>query len=112
MNYVGELVISRTRIAQLSIEQKLSELSSAIANMGNITSDIQEIVMKLRMVPIEQVFNRFPRLVRDISKDLKKDLNLVITGQDTEIDRIVVDEIGDPLVHLIRNSLDHGLRNT
>lgn len=109
MNLVGELVISKTRISQLSHEEKLAELNTTIELMGNITSDIQEIVMKLRMVPIEQVFNRFPRLVRDISKDLDKDVNLVITGKDTEIDRVVIDEIGDPLVHLIRNSLDHGL---
>jgi two-component system chemotaxis sensor kinase CheA len=109
MNLVGELVISRTRIVQYSNEVKSTELSSLVGLMGNITSDIQEIVMKLRMVPIEQVFNRFPRLVRDISKELGKDINLIITGKDTEIDRVVVDEIGDPLVHLIRNSLDHGL---
>lgn len=111
MNLVGELVINRTRIAQLSSEQKMTDLTSAISMMGTITSDIQEIVMKLRMVPIEQVFNRFPRLVRDISKELKKDINLKITGKDTEIDRVVIDEIGDPLVHLIRNSLDHGLES-
>lgn len=112
MNLVGELVISKTRISQLSQEKKLNELNTTIELMGNITGDIQEIVMKLRMVPIEQVFNRFPRLVRDISKELKKDVNLVITGKDTEIDRVVIDEIGDPLVHLIRNSLDHGLETT
>jgi len=109
MNLVGELVISRTRIVQFSNELRSNELSSLVGLMGNITSDIQEIVMKLRMVPIEQVFNRFPRLVRDISKELGKDINLKIIGKDTEIDRVVVDEIGDPMVHLIRNSLDHGL---
>lgn len=112
MNLVGELVISKTRISQLSQEQKLTELNTTIERMSNITGDIQEIVMKLRMVPIEQVFNRFPRLVRDISKALDKDINLIITGKDTEIDRVVIDEIGDPLVHLIRNSLDHGLETT
>ncbi|MEI7473838.1 MAG: chemotaxis protein CheA [bacterium] len=111
MNLVGELVISRTRIAQISNELKENDLSSAISSMGNITTDIQEIVMKLRMVSIEQVFNRFPRLVRDLSKELKKEVNLKITGKETEIDRVVIDEIGDPLVHLIRNSLDHGLEN-
>ncbi len=109
MNLVGELVINRTRISELSTDLNVNELSSAIGLMGNITTDIQEIVMKLRMVQIEQVFNRFPRLVRDISKSQNKDINLKITGKETEIDRVVVDEIGDPLVHLIRNSLDHGL---
>jgi len=109
MNLVGELVISRTRIVQYSNEVRSDELSSLVGLMGGITTDIQEIVMKLRMVPIDQVFNRFPRLVRDISRELGKDINLKITGKDTEIDRVVVDEIGDPLVHLIRNSLDHGL---
>lgn len=111
MNLVGELVINRTRISQLAEEEKLNELISTIGLMGNITGDLQEIVMKLRMVPIEQVFNRFPRLVRDLSKKLNKDINLKIEGKDTEIDRIVIDEIGDPLIHLIRNSLDHGLES-
>ncbi len=109
MNLVGELVISKTRISQLSSENKAGELSQSIEIMEGITGNIQEIVMKLRMVPIEQVFNRFPRLVRDLSKDLRKEINLKISGKDTEIDRAVIDEIGDPLIHLIRNSIDHGL---
>ncbi len=111
MNLVGELVISRTRINQISGQLKDAELVSSVGLMGNITTDIQEIVMKLRMVPMEQVFNRFPRLVRDLAKDLNKEVNLKITGKDTEIDRVVVDEIGDPMVHLIRNSMDHGLES-
>ncbi len=111
MNLVGELVISRTRINQISGQLKDTELVSSVGLMGNITTDIQEIVMKLRMVPMEQVFNRFPRLVRDLAKDLNKEVNLKITGKDTEIDRVVIDEIGDPMVHLIRNSMDHGLEN-
>jgi two-component system chemotaxis sensor kinase CheA len=109
MNLVGELVINRTRISELSNNLKIDDLSASVSLMGNITTDLQEIVMKLRMVPIEQVFNRFPRLVRDISKTFGKEINLIITGKETEIDRIVIDEISDPLVHLIRNSLDHGL---
>jgi len=109
MNLVGELVISKTRISQLSSENKMAELAQSIEVMEGITGNIQEIVMKLRMVPIEQVFNRFPRLVRDLSKDLRKEINLKISGKDTEIDRAVIDEIGDPLIHLIRNSIDHGL---
>ena len=109
MDLVGELIISKTRINQISSDLKVDVLASATESMGHITSDIQEIVMKLRMVTIEQVFNRFPRFVRDISKELGKEVNLKIVGKDTEMDRIVIDEIGDPLVHLIRNSLDHGL---
>lgn len=111
MNLVGEFVINRTRIAQLAQETQNQELASAIKGMGHITTDLQEIVMKLRMVPIDQVFNRFPRLVRDISKNLNKEINLEINGKETEIDRVVVDEIGDPLMHLIRNSLDHGIES-
>ncbi len=109
MNLVGELVINKTRIFQLAKELNDSELSGATSLMENITGEIQEIVMQLRMVQIEQVFNRFPRLVRDISKNLNKNVSLVLKGKDIEIDRAVIDEIGDPLVHLIRNSLDHGL---
>lgn len=109
MNLVGELVINKTRIYELSSNLENQNLVNAVGFMESITGEVQEIVMKLRMVTIDQVFNRFPRLVRDISKNLKKDVNLVINGKDIEIDRAVVDEIGDPLVHLIRNSLDHGL---
>lgn len=109
MNLVGELVINKTRIYELSKGIGSSDLINSVSFMENITGEIQEIVMKLRMVQVDQVFNRFPRLVRDISKNLKKEVNLVIKGKEIEIDRGVVDEIGDPLVHLIRNSLDHGL---
>lgn len=109
MNLVGELVINRTRLAQLSRERDFINLSSVIDLMGNITTDIQETVMELRMVPIEQVFNRFPRLVRDLSKTLHKNIELKLTGKETEIDRIVIEEIGDPLIHLLRNSMDHGI---
>lgn len=108
MNLVGELVINRTRVDQVTIDKEYNALPNAINTMGRVIGDIQEIVMKLRMVPIENVFNRFPRLVRDITKDMGKSVNLVMKGQDTELDRVVVEEMGDPLVHLIRNSLDHG----
>ncbi|MEI8388385.1 MAG: chemotaxis protein CheA [bacterium] len=109
MNLVGELVINKTRIFELSKDLESNDLINSVGFMENITGEIQEIVMKLRMVQVDQVFNRFPRLVRDIAKNLKKEVNLVIKGKEIEIDRAVVDEIGDPLVHLIRNSLDHGL---
>lgn len=109
MNLVGELVINKTRIFELSNSLDNDDLINSVGFMESITGEVQEIVMKLRMVPVDQVFNRFPRLVRDISKNLNKDVNLVIKGKEIEIDRAVVDEIGDPLVHLIRNSLDHGI---
>ena len=109
MNLVGELVINKTRVEQLAYDRNYSSLSSALNVVGSVTNDIQEIVMKLRMVPVENIFNRFPRLVRDISKDLGKKVNLKIDGQDTEMDRAVIEDLGDPLVHLIRNSVDHGL---
>lgn len=109
VNLVGELVINKTRISQLSSEIGNSDLSEVTTSVETITGEIQEIVMKLRMVPIEQVFSRFPRLVRDISKNMDKDVNFVIKGQEIEIDRAIVDEIADPLVHLIRNAMDHGL---
>lgn len=109
MNLVGELVINRTRVEQLAYDKQYNSLNSALNVVGSVTNDIQEIVMKLRMVPIENIFNRFPRLVRDISKDLGKNVELKIDGHDTEMDRAVIDDLGDPLVHLVRNSLDHGL---
>ncbi len=109
MDLVGELVINRTRVEELSGSYGLDDLSSVVDIMGNITTEIQETVMQLRMVPIEQVFSRFPRLVRDLSKNLNKDIELKMVGMDTEIDRLVIEEIGDPLIHLVRNSLDHGI---
>ena len=77
--------------------------------MDRVTTDLQNIVMKVRMVPVSQVFNRFPRMVRDVTKELNKEINLTIEGEDTELDRTVIDEIGDPIMHLLRNSLDHGI---
>lgn len=112
VNLVGELVINKTRIFQLSKEINDADLLLTTASMENITGDIQEIVMKLRMVPIDQVFSRFPRLVRDLSRELNKEINLVIIGKEIEIDRTIVDEVADPLVHLIRNSLDHGFESS
>ncbi|TDT68567.1 two-component system chemotaxis sensor kinase CheA [Hypnocyclicus thermotrophus] len=109
MNLVGELVINKTRLAQLGLEYNLQDLSETLSHVDRVTSDIQAVVTKVRMVPIETVFNRFPRMVRDLSKDLGKDIDLIIEGKETELDRTVIDEIGDPLVHLIRNSVDHGV---
>ena len=112
MNLVGELVIGRARIERLVQEARLREFDDPLSQLGRISSDIQELVTKLRMVPVSFIFDRFPRIIRDISKNLGKDVQLVLEGQDTELDRTVIDEIGDPMVHLIRNSLDHGIETT
>lgn len=109
LNLVGELVINKTRLQQIGLSNQLLELSEAIEQMDRVTTDLQSVVMKLRMVPVGQVFNRFPRMVRDLSHGLGKEINLIIQGEETELDRTVIDEIGDPLVHLLRNSIDHGI---
>lgn len=109
MNLVGELVIHRTRLEQLSNGHKLTDLHETLEQVGRITSDLQDLVMKIRMLPVERVFNRFPRMVRDLAQELNKDIEFIIEGEDTELDRTVIDEIGEPLVHLIRNAADHGL---
>jgi two-component system chemotaxis sensor kinase CheA len=111
MNLVGELVISKTRLEQISSGSQLADLTETIEHIDLITSDLQAVVMKVRMVPLEQIFNRFPRMIRDLARDLNKKVNLVIKGEDTELDRTVIDEIGDPLVHLLRNSIDHGIES-
>ncbi|MBZ4663112.1 MAG: chemotaxis protein CheA [Caloramator sp.] len=112
MNLVGELVIHRTRLEQISTNYRLGELHETLEQVGRITSDLQDLVMKVRMLPIERVFNRFPRMIRDLSQELGKDIDLIIKGEDTELDRTVIDEIGEPLVHLIRNAADHGIEKT
>lgn len=112
MNLVGELVIHRTRLEQISSGHKLTDLNETLEQVGRITSDLQDLVMKIRMLPVERVFNRFPRMVRDLAQELNKEIELVIQGEDTELDRTVIDEIGEPLVHLIRNAADHGLENS
>lgn len=111
LNLVGELVINKTRLEQIGITHRLTELVETIEQMDRVTTDLQSVVMKVRMVPVGQVFNRFPRMVRDLAKELNKEINLTIEGEETELDRTVIDEIGDPLVHLIRNSLDHGIEH-
>ncbi len=109
MNLVGELVINKGRLEQIGLNQHRGDLNEVIEQMERITSDLQNVVMNVRMVPIEQVFNRFPRMVRDLAKELGKEVNFVIEGKETELDRTVIDEIGDPLVHLLRNAVDHGI---
>jgi len=109
MNLVGELVINRTRLADIGAAHKLKDLNETLARVSQISSSLQNVVMQVRMVPIEQVFDRFPRMVRDLAKKLNKKIDLVLEGKETEMDRTVIDEIGDPMVHLIRNSIDHGI---
>ncbi len=109
LNLFEELVIDRGRLEQISSELNNQELQETVDRMSRTTGDLQNIILNMRMVPIEMVFNRFPRMVRQLSRDLQKNVNLEIVGAETELDRTVIDEIGDPLVHLIRNSLDHGI---
>lgn len=109
MNLFEELVIDRGRLEQISRDLKHSELNETVERMSRISGDLQNIILTMRMVPVETVFNRFPRMVRQLAKDLHKKINLQIFGAETELDRTVIDEIGDPLVHLLRNALDHGI---
>ncbi|MGX5540615.1 chemotaxis protein CheW [Bacillus wiedmannii] len=109
MNMFEESVIERGRIDELAQRIQNKELIEHLNRLGDISKDIQNVLLNMRMVPIETVFNRFPRMVRMLAKDLGKKIDLQITGEDTEVDKIVIDEIGDPLVHLIRNAIDHGV---
>lgn len=109
LNLFEELVIDRGRLEQISSDLKNQELHETVERMSRTTGDLQNIILNMRMVPVETVFNRFPRMVRQLARDLGKVVNLEIVGAETELDRTVIDEIGDPLVHLIRNSLDHGI---
>lgn len=117
MNLVGELVIDRGRLAQVGSHLKnrlgsvelVETLEEVSVHIGRITGDLQEEIMKARMFPIEQVFNRFPRMVRDLAQKAGKEVDFVVEGRETELDRTVIEEIGDPLIHLLRNAIDHGL---
>lgn len=111
MNLMGELVINKVRLEQIGQTHRMSDLMETLEQMDRVTGDLQNIVMKVRMVPVSAVFNRFPRMVRDVSKELGKEINLTIEGEETELDRTVIDEIGDPIMHLLRNSLDHGVES-
>lgn len=119
MNLVGELVIDRTRLVRFAeiFESKfgsddLAETINEISNhLGQVTGDLQEQIMKARMLPIAQIFNRFPRMVRDTAQKLGKEIDFIVEGKETELDRNVIEMIGDPLIHLIRNSIDHGIES-
>jgi two-component system chemotaxis sensor kinase CheA len=109
MNLVAELVISRSRLEALGTTIGSRDLNEVVEQVGRLTLDLRDSVMRARMVPVDTVFSRFPRLVRDLSRELGKDIELEIHGAETELDRTVIDEIGDPLVHIIRNAVDHGI---
>ena len=111
MNMVSEIVIYRTRLEQIVIDNKSPELTETLEQVGRTTSDLQDLVMKIRMLPLDTVFNRFPRMIRDVSVELNKEINFVIEGAETELDRTVIDEIGEPLIHLLRNAADHGIES-
>ncbi|WP_233879246.1 chemotaxis protein CheA [Virgibacillus halodenitrificans] len=109
MNLFEEVVIDRSRLEDLAEKLGNPELAETVEHMSRVSEDMQSLILTMRMVAVEQVFNRFPRMVRGLAKDLNKKIDLQIIGADTELDRTVIDEIGDPLVHLIRNSIDHGI---
>lgn len=111
MNLVSELVIYRTRLEELSTQYKATEINEPLEQVARITSDLQDLVLKIRMQPVNVVFNRFPRMIRDLTKELDKEMDLIIEGEETELDRTVVSELGEPLVHLIRNAADHGIES-
>ncbi|WP_252503587.1 chemotaxis protein CheA [Sporosarcina sp. Marseille-Q4943] len=111
MNLFEELVIDRGRLQSIASELHNPDLNETVERMTRVSGDLQNIILNMRMIPVETVFNRFPKMVRQLARDLDKKINLEIIGAETELDRTVIDEIGDPLVHLIRNALDHGIEN-
>ncbi len=111
MNLVGELVINKIRLTQLATVHKLDVLEESLASLNRLTNDLQEEIMASRMVPIDQIFNRFPRMVRDLAKKEGKEIELILEGGDIELDRTVLDEVGDPIVHILRNCVDHGIES-
>ncbi len=111
MNLVSELIIIKNGFEDLDGMSKANTYNESLEYLERVTTNLHDAVMKVRMVPVETVFNRFPRLIRDLSKDLNKDIELVMSGEETELDRTVIDEIGDPLIHILRNSADHGLES-
>ncbi|MBQ0732547.1 MAG: chemotaxis protein CheA, partial [Oleispira antarctica] len=109
MNMVGELVLVRNRLVRLGLDINDEAMSKAVSNLDVVTADLQSSVMKTRMQPIKKVFGRFPRVVRDLARSLKKEINLELRGEDTDLDKNLVEALADPLVHLVRNAVDHGV---
>ncbi len=112
MNLVSELIIIKTRLEGMSRVESSQSYNEVVEYLERVTTSLHDAVMKVRMVPVEMVFNRFPRMIRDISKSLRKEIILKMSGEETELDRTVIDEIGEPLIHLLRNSADHGIEAT
>jgi two-component system chemotaxis sensor kinase CheA len=110
MNLVGELVINKIALLQVTSDNGSREIKHIVGNIDRLTADLHDLVMQVRMVPVSQIFDRFPRLVRDLALQKAKQIDLVMEGRDIEIDRTVLDEIGEPLIHLLRNSIDHGIK--
>ena len=111
MNMVGELVLVRNRMATLEATKQDEEMSKVVANLDVVTADLQTAVMKTRMQPIKKVFGRFPRVVRDLARNLRKEVNLESQGEDTDLDKNLVEALADPLIHLVRNAVDHGIED-
>lgn len=111
MNMVGELVLVRNRLVRLGSNSNDEAMAKAVSNLDVVTADLQTAVMKTRMQPIKKVFGRFPRLVRDLARSLKKEINLELVGEETDLDKNLVEALADPLVHLVRNSVDHGIES-
>lgn len=111
MNMVGELVLVRNRLTSLGMTKEDEDLTKAVSNLDAVTTDLQGAVMKTRMQPIKKVFGRFPRVVRDLARSLNKEIKLILEGEDTDLDKNLVEALADPLVHLVRNSVDHGIED-
>jgi len=111
MNMVGELVLVRNRLTSLGLIKEDEDLTKAVSNLDAVTTDLQGAVMKTRMQPIKKVFGRFPRVVRDLARSLNKEIKLILEGEDTDLDKNLVEALADPLVHLVRNSVDHGIES-
>lgn len=109
MNMVGELVLVRNRLTSLGMTKEDEDLTKAVSNLDAVTTDLQGAVMKTRMQPIKKVFGRFPRVVRDLARSLNKEIKLILEGEETDLDKNLVEALADPLVHLVRNSVDHGI---
>ncbi|MBF6621967.1 MAG: chemotaxis protein CheA [Pseudomonas stutzeri] len=109
MNMVGELVLVRNRLVRLGADSGDEAMSKAVSNLDVVTGDLQSAVMKTRMQPIKKAFGRFPRLIRDMARNLKKEINLELIGEETDLDKNLVEALADPLVHLVRNAVDHGI---
>lgn len=112
MNLVGELVIDKARLVRISSMNDIPELEDAITHLARLTTDIQDEIMQARLVPVDMIFKRFPRMVRDLAKNENKKIDLIMEGTEIEVDRTILDKISDPLIHLLRNAVDHGIETS